>query len=94
MCSELCCWTGRLKTVLASGLGGVEGPEDLAAAIPAEASGKSHPEVGPECGILLGYRKQVERVSVRTRRDCDNGGKKEENKGMRQCSDLWTSSSW
>lgn len=44
MCGQLCCWTGRLKTGLASGTVGVEGPKDLAAAIPAKALGESHLE--------------------------------------------------
>lgn len=42
----------RLKTGLANGLGGMEGPEDLTAAIPAETSGKSHLEVDPGRPLL------------------------------------------
>lgn len=57
----------------------------MAAAIPAEASSRSHLKVDPECGILLEAEKKVEGVRVKAVRDCDNGEKKEENKSMRQC---------
>ena len=57
MCGQLCCQAVRLKTGLAGGLGGVEGPEDLTAALPGEASGESNVEVDPECGPLLGAEK-------------------------------------
>lgn len=73
---------------LASGLGSVEGPEDLTVAVPAEASGKSHLEVDPGCGPLLGAEKTVEGEGVRVVRDCDHGEKKEGNKHRRQCHDL------
>lgn len=52
MCSQLCSWAGRLKTGLANGLGSMEDPEDLTAAIPAETAGKSHLEVDPGRPLL------------------------------------------
>lgn len=58
----------------------MEDPDDLIA----EASGKSHLDVDPECGALLGAEK-TERQSGRTVKDCDSEGKKKGNEGMQQC---------
>lgn len=56
----------------------------MAAAIPAEASSRSHLKVDPGFGILLEAEKTDGR-RLRAVRDCGNGEKKEENKSMRQC---------
>lgn len=68
MCSQLCCWSSRLKTGLADGLGSMEGPEDLTTAIPAKTSGKSHLEVDPGRPLL-----EVEKTGAKSEGESSEG---------------------
>lgn len=68
---------------LVSGLGSVEGLEDLIVVVLVEVLGKSYLEVDLGCGLFLGVEKIVEGEGVRVVRDCDYGEKKEGNKYRR-----------
>ena len=59
--SDQCDQTVWQKTGLASGLGGVDGPEDFPAAILGEVSSGSNIGVDPESGPLLGAEKTSRR---------------------------------